>query len=182
MANNLPQLLSGARGVIQKSNPTTGALETICYATDINVNVRVGVRTSYVMGRMNGAANDSLSYDVDVSLGRVIPMQSSDGSAPGTPWVPPTANGQKGMTEAPTAVASGLEPIIKLITSTPDLTIALFDQVTGQYVNSVIGCRFAGRTEGTNAGDVGSERLNYVGLYDAGYASTENSATTGYGL
>jgi hypothetical protein len=179
----LPQLLSGARGVIQFSNPATGALETLCCATDINVNVRVGVRTTYALGSINGKANDATSYDVDVSIGRVIPMQDASGQTPlGTPWKPASKQGQTALTEAPTAVGIGLEPILSQMTSSQDFTIALYDQVTEKYISSVRGCRFSGRSQGTNAGDVGTERLNYVGIFDAGYSSDENTANTGYGV
>jgi hypothetical protein len=180
-----PQLLTGARGVIQVSNPQTGALQTLAFATSISVNVRAGVRPTYVTGRMNAGAIDPLTYDVDVSIGRVIPLQGETAAGPvpaGTPWTPPVANGQSAMVEAPTAVGSGLEPTIVSMRSAPDLVIAVYDQNTGAYINSVTGCRFAGRGDGLTAGDVGTENLNFVGLWDSGYNAQENTGTAGYGL
>jgi hypothetical protein len=176
-----PQLLSGARGFIQRSNPATGALETIAFATDISVNTRVGVRATYVTGRMNAGAIDSLSYDVDVSIGRVMPM--NDGIASnGLP--PQLSNGQLPAVPAKaTAIGAGLETIITAMTTSEGITLALYDGTTGTYVSSVRECRYAGKGMGLNAGDVGTERLNYVGIYDAGHGSEENNAVnTGYGV
>jgi hypothetical protein len=176
-----PQLLSGVRGIFQKSNPKTGVLETVAFVTDVSVNRRVGTRVTYVVGRMNGAAIDSLSIDVDVSIGRVIPMSDVQGSAQ-NPWVPPVGSGQTGAKVGPTAIESGLEPTIASMTTNDDFTLAIYDEATGQYVSSVRHCRFAGGSIGMGAGDIASERLQYVGIYDGGYAGTENAATTGYGV
>ncbi len=162
MAN--PQLLSGARGLIQKFNRETGQFETLAFATDISVNERAGVRQTWVMGSMNPAAIDPLSIDVDVSIGRVVPVNNPDGS-----------------NKNPSAIAAGLETVINQMVSAEDLNIALQDKVTGKYILSVKNCRFAGRTFGTNAGDVANERFAFTGIYDSGYDS-ENTATDGYGL
>jgi hypothetical protein len=176
-----PQLLSGARGVFQKSNPQTGVLETVAFVTNVSINRRVGTRVSYVIGRMNGAAHDPLSYDVDVSIGRVLPMNDVNGQSNGS-WPSPVANGQASAAAAPTMLVNGLEPTIAKMTTDDDFVLAIFDAVTGQYVSSVKHCRYAGGSLGLSAGDIGNETLNYVGIYDGGYGGDENAATTGYGL
>ena len=73
-----PQLLSGARGLIQIFNRESQQFETIAYSTDINISVRSNVRPTYVMGRMNAGAIDTLAYDVEVSIGRVVPVNAPD--------------------------------------------------------------------------------------------------------
>lgn len=176
MAN--PQLLSGARGLIQRLNTATGQFETVAFATDISVNVRQSTRQTYVVGRMNAAANDSLSYDVDVSIGRVVPVNAADAAFDATAN-PPQPQVQARAQQA-TAVGLGLEPLINTFVSSEDITIALQDKVTGQYISAVRGCRFAGRSLGTNAGDVASERLQFIGIYDTGVQGENVASNLGY--
>jgi len=170
-----PQLLSGARGLIQRLNTETGEFETVAFATDINVNVRQSVRPTYVVGRMNAAVIDSLNYDVDVSMGRVVPVNASNAAFDqgSNPQLAPRADGAS-------ALSQGLEPLINTFVSSEDLTIALQDKVTGQYISAVRNCRFAGRSLGTNAGDVASERLNFVGIYDTGVNGENVASNLGY--
>lgn len=177
-----PQLLTGARGLIQKYvvENNVGSYQTIAFATDISVNVRHGVRPTYVVGRMNAGAIDSLTYDVDVSIGRVIPVHKNDAGLDADGKIVETAE-----TTVHTAIGAGLEKVINAIVSADDLVIALEDKITGKKVANVIGCRFAGRGFNSNAGDISNERLRFVGIYDAGAKvgdAQENTATTGYGL
>jgi hypothetical protein len=160
-----PQLLSGARGVIFKGQTA------LAVATDITVNVRHTVRPTFVLGDMNAAAIDSLSYDVDVSVGRVIPVntQNADAGAANRPAV-------AGSNAEISAVSLGLETVIAAMTSSSDITIALQDRVSGAYIASVQGCRFSGRTQSMNANDIANERINFVGIYDAGYASASGGS------
>lgn len=162
MAN--PQLLSGARGLIFKGQTA------IAVATDITVNVRHSVRPTFVVGDMNAAAIDSLSYDVDVSVGRVIPVNKvdADASATNTPSV-------AGSNSEISAISLGMEVVIAAMTSASDIVIALQDRVTGAYIASVQGCRFSGRTQSMNANDIANERINFVGIYDAGYAGASGN-------
>lgn len=169
-----PQLLSGARGLIKNGSTV------LAVATDITVNTRHNVRPTYTIGDMNASAIDTLSYDVDVSVGRVIPVNAKDSDAnlqSGT---------ETGRTGTITAIELGLETVIALMTSADDLNIVLQDRVTGATIASVKGCRFSGRTESMNATDIANERLNFTGIYDAGYSAPgglpDNSATDGYGL
>jgi hypothetical protein len=169
-----PQLLSGARGLI-KNGATVLAV-----ATDITVNTRHNVRPTYVVGDMNAAAIDTLSYDVDVSVGRVIPINAAGADAnPPAGTVAPRAT-------TITAIELSLETVIALMTSATDLNIVLEDRVTGATIASVRGCRFSGRTESMNATDVATERLNFTGIYNSGYSAPggtpDNAATDGYGL
>jgi hypothetical protein len=171
MAN--PQLLSGARGLIQSLNTDTGQFETLGFATDITINIRQGVRQTYVVGRMNAGAIDSLTYDVDVSIGRVVPVNTT-----ATGEGPVTADTARQQTA--TAVGIGLEPIIQTFVGSEDLSIALQDKVTGVYVSSIRNCRFSGRSLGTNANDIAQERLNFVGIYDTGYDGENAASLLGY--
>lgn len=180
-----PQLLTGARGLIQKL--VDNNYQTIAFATDISVNVRHGVRPTYVVGRMNAGAIDSLTYDVDVSIGRVIPVHKNGANAAdGIEFDEKTGKiTETSTTAVHTAIGAGLERIITEIVSADDLVIALEDKVTKKKVANVIGCRFAGRGFNSNAGDLSNERLRFVGIYDAGAKiddKQENTAVTGYGL
>ena len=171
-----PQLLSGARGLIYQGK------NVLAVATDITVNVRHAVRPTYVVGDMNAAAIDSLTYDVDVSVGRVIPVNTS--SASGDATQTPTVVGTNAEISA---ISLGMEVVIAAMTSSSDITIALQDRVTGAYIASVQGCRFSGRTQSMNANDIANERLTFVGIYDAGYQGAsgdpDNTASQiGYGL
>jgi hypothetical protein len=174
MAN--PQLLSGARGVIKNGE------SVLAFATDITVNVRHNVRPTYVMGRMNAGAIDSLSYDVDVSVGRVIPVNAKDAD-----YDPANTPNTEVRESSISAISVGLEAIIAQMVASGDLNIVLTDRATGATISSVKGCRFTGRSMSMNANDVASERLTFQGIYDAGYTGTgggqpENSATDGYGV
>lgn len=185
MAAN-PQLLTGARGLIQRVN-SLGVFETIAFSTDISVNIRHGVRPTFVVGKMNAGAIDSITYDVDVSVGRVIPMQQA------TPDPSQVTVGTDGAakvastTNAETAIGIGMEELINAMVSAGDLQIALQDKVTETFPMRVQNCRFAGRSINSNAGDISNERLRFIGIYDAGQmlgtdGTPENSAIIGYGL
>jgi hypothetical protein len=172
MAN--PQLLSGARGLIKNGS------QTLAIATDITVNIRHNVRPTHVVGDMNAAAIDTLAYDVDVSIGRVIPVNAFNADAD------LAARKVTGNDSEVSSIEIGLEPVLNVITSAQDINIVLQDRVTEATIASVKGCRFSGRTQSMNANDIANERINFVGIYDAGYSasggSPSNSATDGYGL
>lgn len=167
MAN--PQLLSGARGLIYKDDTV------LAFATDITVTSRHGVRQTYVMGRYNPAVIDSLTYDVDVSIGQVVPVNASDAAfdPQGSPQVDPRS-------ASATPFAQGLEPLIASFGSSEDLTISIQDRVTGQFIHAVRGCRFAGRSMGTNANDVAGARLNFIGIFDSGVEGENAASLLGY--
>jgi hypothetical protein len=161
-----PQLVSGARGLIQLFNPTNQQFETIAFSTDINVDVRVGVQQTFVMGRTNAGAIDTLAYDVTVSVGRVIPVNSPGSLDP--------------RTKGATAISAGLETVIAQMVSAEDLSIALLDRVTNKYIVSVKGCRFSGRTMRMSSNQVATETLNFTGIYDSGVDGENTSEDQGY--
>lgn len=196
MSATTPQLLSGARGVISVTySDDAGARTTrvLAVALDISVNVRESVRETYVMGELNPVALDPVAIDVDCSVGRVVPVNRLDaaaGTAPNNlagdaagdaanPKAQQTARGDK--TSAASALQLGMEETIDRILTHDTIDIEIKDKISGKTIAYVKEARFAGRTLSTGAGDVASERLNFVGIYDAGYDS-ENSATSGYGL
>jgi hypothetical protein len=183
MAAN-PQLLTGARGLIQRVN-SNGTFETIAFSTDISVNIRHGVRPTFVVGKMNAGAIDSITYDVDVSVGRVIPMQQASPAAASVGVGSDGASTVLSTTNVETAIGIGLEELINAMVSADDLQIALQDKVTETFPMRVQNCRFAGRSINSNAGDISNERLRFIGIYDAGQqidGAPENSAIIGYGL
>jgi hypothetical protein len=188
-----PQLLSGARGII-KTGKSSGVSETLAIAMDISVSVRSSVRETYVMGELNPVALDPVAIDVDCSIGRVIPVNASTptsgpNSEPpakrpeGTAAEPSTGkDSARGGSTATSAIQLGLEDQINKILTADTIQIEIVDKISGATIAVVKEARFAGRSISTGAGDVASERLNFVGIYDAGYGGNENPTTTGYGL
>jgi hypothetical protein len=179
-----PQLFSGVRGQFSftRTDPASGKSETkfFAFATDISVSVRHSVRPSYVLGDMNAIAIDSLSYDVDVSVGRLVPINDSDPTKATAKSTPGQINtGGYGLTNA---INAGLEVSIASILVSDSVSLDIIDRTTGKTLASVKECRFAGRSTALNAQDVMQERLNFVGIYDAGYEGDSNSATLGYGV
>lgn len=183
-----PQLFSGVRGQFVFTKPDGVTKVTFAFATDVSVTVRHAVRPSYVLGDMNAIAIDSLSYDVDVSIGRLVPINSSDptkatlktGTAT-NPVAPGEINAGAGY-GTPTAIEAGLEVSIASILTTNSVDLDIIDRTTGKTIAAIKECRFAGRSSSLSAQDILQERLNFVGIYDAGYGGTANSATVGYGL
>lgn len=144
------------------------------------------------MGELNPMALDPVAIDVDCSIGRVVPVNRSDaaagtepnklkGDAPGTADNPHAAAASNGNASAASAIQLNLEKTINEILTADTIQIEIYDKISDKPIASVKEARFAGRTMTAGAGDVANERLNFVGIYDAGYSS-ENSATTGYGL
>jgi hypothetical protein len=181
-----PQLFSGVRGqfVFTKAD---GTKETFAFATDVSVSVRHSVRPSYVLGDMNAIAIDSLSYDVDVSIGRLVPVNNSDPtkatlSTTTAGGLATPGAGYGAAEKLTTSINSGLEISIPQILISNSVDLDIVDRTTGKTVASIKECRFAGRSSSLNAQDVLTERLNFIGIYDAGYEGTANSATIGYGV
>lgn len=189
-----PQLLSGARGIVSvtyRDDSGNAFTKTLAVALDISVNVRESVRETYVMGELNPVALDPVAIDVDCSIGRVIPVNRIDApsgtstdltaDASGTSLNPKVNQTVNSKTSAASAIQLGLEETINRILSHDTIDIEIKDKITGATIAMVKEARFAGRSISTGAGDVASERLNFVGIYDKGYGS-ENSATSGYNL
>lgn len=166
-----PQLLSGVRGVVM-----LGATP-LAFIADVIINVREGVRQTYVMGRMNPGAIDSLSYDVDVSVGRVYPVNNKGAEAT-------TKDGSVTLKENnQSGISVGLETTIATMVSAEDLSIVLQDKQTQKTIANVRHARFAGRSFSMMAGDVAQERYNFVGIFDSGYdqGAAGHTADVGYG-
>lgn len=183
MLNDRPQLASGARGVVQISGKD-GAMQTVAVALDISVNVRESVRETYVMGELNPVSLDPTSIDVDCSFGRVIPVSKQQDSSNPAGQITSTNSVARTSAQAlnPTHAAElNAEQLMQNILTADSIDIALYDQVTGKYLAMVKGARFSGRSFSTNTGDVANERLNFVGIWDAGYDQGQN-VTTGYGV
>jgi hypothetical protein len=177
-----PQLLSGARGLISLA-ASDGTNRTLAIILDVTVTVRAGVRDTFVMGALNALSLDPTAIDVDVTLGRCIPVNASGtlstppsggtlsgGASPGGSQSNVTASG-----DGVTAIDLGLEELILSTLSTNAVDITLTDSITGLVISSVRQCRFTGRTLSLNAGDVANERLNFTGIYDSGTAANPNA-------
>jgi hypothetical protein len=141
----LPQLFSGARGVLKINNGTA-----IGYVTDVNVTVQANVRAVHTFGAANARSVEPLSTGVSLSIGKVIPMNKPDGTAANT-----------------SNIAIGIESVISQMLSASDMTITLMDQVTDQVVNDIRNCRFAGGSTNLSAQQIAQGRIQMVGLYDA---------------
>jgi hypothetical protein len=165
-----PQLLSGARGIIKVGN------NALAFVADIIVNIREGVRQTYLLGRMNPGVIDSLSYDVDVSIGRVYPINASNADAD----FDKIKAGKKGIDPTDqSGITVGIETIIAQMTSADDLEIVIEDR-NSTTISHVHNARFSGRSFTMMAGDVAQERYNFVGIYDSGYGDGEHTASIGY--
>jgi hypothetical protein len=161
-----PLLHSGARGVV-KYTDAAGNLKTLALALNIDVSINQGVRQTYVMGSKNPVMQDPLSIDVTCSVGRVVPVNS--------------ATSQDVSVESQmTAIGLGLEATINASLESESLTIQLVDKITGKVIANIKEARFAGRSMSVNAQDVASERINFVGIYDAGYDNENGGVLLGY--
>lgn len=180
------QLASGARGVIQIQKGSV--VKTLGMGTDINVDVRMTVRSTYVMGELNPVSLDNTAVDCTASIGRVIPVSKNTVAAP-TDGDQITATSQAsrsdGAASAQASVATrardiDLETAIENILTEEAVTIMLYDHVSGQYLGKITEARFAGRTLTTPNSDIANERINYVGIYDA--ANPDQAPVIGYGF
>jgi hypothetical protein len=161
-----PMLFSGARGKILRTSPT-GQVETLAVVLDINVSRNDGVQTTFVVGSLNGVANDPTGTDVSVGFSAVVPVSDSTGKVD---------------TKHLTSVGQQLTPTLKSILISNALTIEVQDRITNRVVASIRECRFTGENLSLAATSVGTKRFNYVGILDAGYDGKENVATNlGYG-
>ena len=154
-----PQLFSGTRA---KLTITGSKGDKILYfVTDISINVNNNVRPVHTFGAPNARSVEPLSTSCSASFSRVIPVNKPDGSAINT-----------------SLVEIGIEPLIASMTSSDDMSILLEDNVTGKIVASIKNCRFTGRTLSAGAGNIATERVNLVGIYDA----ANGNAPVGLGM
>ena len=177
-----PQLLSGARGVVKYVN-SDGKQITLGIATDISINTRENLRPSYVIGEIGPVSIEPLSFDVDCSLGRLVPVNlpQSTEAIPGrdkTATTPSIPNSPGGRASATTALDLGLEERIDQILTAASIEILVFDKQSDKPVCQIKEARFTGRSLSVGTGDVAQERLNFVGIYDAANGNTPEE--TGY--
>ena len=164
-----PQLLSGARGKITFKG-ADGELQVLGFVTDVSISENEGLRPSYVVGSMNPITIEPLSYDVSVSIGRIVPVNNPSGSAK----------------DKISAVDFNIEHAINIILAMDHCEIIIEDKNPSDPTNPKIiaaikYCRFSGRSQSLSTGDVASERYNFVGIYDGGRGGDTNVAEINYG-
>jgi len=187
-----PQLFSGARGLIKYKN-SAGAEVTLAIATDISINVREQLRPSYVIGELGPLSIEPLSLDVDCSIGRLVPVNVgavAQGAAPNQvpqplPGRQPADAAPSQLSSAATAIDLGLEERLDQILNSNSLEIVIYDKFMGngndlKTVSVIKEARFTGRSMSVSSGDVAQERLNFVGIWDAG-ADNQAADDTGTG-
>lgn len=152
-----PQLFSGARGNLKVNG------QVIAFVTDVSVNVQANVRAVHTFGAANARSVEPLSYGVNVTIGRVIPVNKPDGTAVDTSTISANFN--------------GIEPVINQMLFAEDITVSLLDSLTDQTVADVRNCRFAGRTLTLSAQQIANERIQLVGIFDA-----KDNTSDGVGL
>lgn len=144
---NKPQLLSGARGQIKINNGTA-----LAYVTDVSIQYSVSVRPVHTFGSINARSIEPLqTAPVQITIGRVIPINAADGSAKDT-----------------SNFASGIEPIINQMLKADDISVDLVDKITNKTIASIKNCRFAGSSKSIAASQLATERIQLMGIYDAG--------------
>jgi len=147
-----PQLFSGARGSVRVDG------STLAFVTDVSVNLTANVRAVHTFGAPNARSVEPLSISVNVTIGRVIPVNRADGSAVNT-----------------SNVAIGIEPIISLMLAAEDISISLLDKLTGITVADVKNCRFAGSSRNLSAQQIATDRIQLIGIYDAAGGQTPDA-------
>jgi len=154
-----PQLLSGARGQIVVAG------KVMAYVTDISIDVPHSVRPVHTFGAPNAKSVEPLQAGpCNVSLGRVIPVNDSAGNSVDS-----------------SMIKEGVEPTLMAMLTADDIRVDLIDKVTGVTYASVRNCRFAGRSISMSASQLATERIQLMGIYDAGKVSgggAQNTPTT----
>lgn len=141
-----PQLLSGARGQVKIGN------KILAYVTDISISSNVNVRAVHTFGSLNARSVEPLQTGpVQITLGRVVPMNNPKGEAVDT-----------------SNIAEGIEPVINQMLTADDISIDLIDRITGKTIASVKNCRFAGSSLNVPASQLATQRIQLMGIYDAG--------------
>lgn len=161
-----PLLFSGARGKVSYTTKD-GVHKTLGLALDVNVSRSYGQQQTYVIGSYNPVAIDSTSIDVSVSLSRVIPVNEAGDSS-------------KIASDRLTAIDLGLEVSIQDALTSEALTLDITDRITDKIIASVREMRFAGGSLGNPAQGLATERLNFIGTFDAGYNGANAGAKLGY--
>lgn len=152
-----PQLLSGARGQLKVNG------KALAYITDVSIQVSMSVRPVHTFGALNARSVEPLqAAPVQVTIGRVIPVNDAAGTSVNT-----------------SAIADNIEPIIGNMLLADDMSVDLYDKITGKTIASIRNCRFAGRSQTLSASQLASERIQLMGIYDAGPTENGNSPKIG---
>ena len=164
-----PQLLSGARGKVSFITPT-GEIKVLGFVTDVSISENEGLRPTYVVGEMGPVTIEPLSYDVSVSVGRIMPINNTKGEA----------------FSKFSAIDHEFEASIAEILALDHVEITLEDKnpanpTDPKIIAAIKYCRFAGRSQSLSSSDVASERYNFVGIYDGGRGGDTNAAEINYG-
>jgi hypothetical protein len=155
-----PQLLSGARGQVSIAG------KVLAYITDVNIDVPASVRPVHTFGAPNARSVEPLQAGpCSVSIGRVIPVNDSNGKAVDSSWI-----------------NAGVEPTVAAMMGSDDITVELIDKVTGVTYASIKNCRFAGRSMSMSASQLATERIQLMGIYDAGRLTNGAPTNTPSGL
>jgi hypothetical protein len=150
-----PQLLSGARGQVSIAG------KVLAYITDVSIDVPASVRPVHTFGSVNARSVEPLQAGpCSVSIGRVIPVADADGAAVNT-----------------SMINEGIEPTLAAMMTSGDITVELIDKVTGVTYASVRNCRFAGRSFSMSASQLATERIQLMGIYDAGRVTASGGST-----
>jgi hypothetical protein len=144
-----PQLFSGARGQLRVNGVA------IAYITDVSVNIVNNVRAIHTFGAANARSIEPLSTTASVTIGRVIPVNDGSGNPVNT-----------------SAINTGIEPVINQLLASEDISIDIIDKITQVTVASIKNCRFTGRSVSLSAQQVATERMTFVGIYDAANGNT----------
>lgn len=145
-----PQLLSGARGQLKVNG------KVLAMVTDVSIDAPASVRAIHTFGALHARSVEPLQAGpCSVSIGRVIPMNDSKGAAVDY-----------------SAIASGLESTISAMLTADDIEIELFDKLSQKSYAVVKNCRFAGRSVSVSAGNLASERISLMGIYDSASNNT----------
>jgi hypothetical protein len=147
-----PQLLSGARGKLKINGVE------VAFITDVSVSIQAQVRPVHTFGAANARSIEPLATGAQVSIGRVFPVNSTNGTPVDTTSV--------------SSKMGNVEPIIALMLTSSDIEVELTDRMAGVTVANIKNCRFAGRTFNVSASQIANERINLVGIYDAAGGNT----------
>jgi hypothetical protein len=141
-----PQLLSGARAQVSIAG------KVLAFLTDVSIDAPASVRPVHTFGAPNARSVEPLQAGpCTVSVGRVIPVNDSTGKDVDS-----------------SMLGAGIEPTLAAMMTADDITIDLVDKVTNKTYASVRNCRFMGRSLQSAAGQLATERIQFMGIYDAG--------------
>ena len=162
-----PQLLTGSRGVVKFKPANSNEYRVLGFVTDVGISESAGLRPSYVIGAEGPVTIEPVSYDVNCSFSRLVPINDIDGKA----------------LDLLTAVDHEFEARLVDFLRTNTVEVAVYDKGqdgTDVVIGIVREARFSGKSIGMGAQDVATERYNFVGIYDGGYGDAKRPGPLGY--